>query len=259
LRGVAVTGRVCPAAKAYVVCDGVNATTLFNPDLASTRPDVRRRLGIPAGVRVLGFVGRIVRDKGFPELWQAWRRVCSGDRSAHFLIVGEYEEKDAISPETARSINEDSRVHFVPAVPKSQMPEIYAAMDVLALPTYREGLPNVLLEAGAMRIPVVATRVTGCVDAVLDGDTGALVSAGDVGTLASAIEDLFADEARRRRFGLAARARMLQLFRPEKSWEELLEQYRAMLRTAAIPLPPFAASMPPHASGRSNGAAPRES
>lgn len=253
LRDVAIAFRVCPPVKAKVLCDGVEATTLFDPDRVSTGPDVRRELGIPPDARVLGFVGRVVRDKGFPELWQAWQRVCAEFHTARLLIVGEYEDEDPIPARIRHSVIEDPRVHFVPVVPRTRMPEMYSAMDALALPTFREGLPTVLLEAAAMRIPVVATRVTGCVDAVRHGENGTLVPPGDAEALASAIKELFADDALRRRFGWAGREWILQTFRSEVMWELLLQEYGSLLRAAALPPPRFAGPVPPQAGDRSSG------
>src|SRR3970282_350392 len=96
----------------------------------------------------------------------------------------------------------------------------------------REGFPNVVLEAGAMRLPVVATRVTGCVDAVEDGWTGILVPAGQAHPLASAIQTYLSDPALRRRHGAAGRRRVLTHFRPEAVWQALYLEYLRLLDQA---------------------------
>ena len=110
-----------------------------------------------------------------------------------------------------------------------QMPEIYSIMDILVLPTLREGLPNVLLEAGAMKVPVVATRATGCVDVVREGETGLLTSIGSASELAAAILTLAASEELRGVLGAEARKRVAADFSEQAVSRRLIEEYRRLL------------------------------
>jgi glycosyltransferase involved in cell wall biosynthesis len=121
-------------------------------------------------------------------------------------------------------------------------PRWFRALDVLALPTYREGFPVVPLEAAAMRLPVVATAVPGCVDAVIDGETGTLVPSRDVPALAAALRAYLVDPALRRRHGEAARARVLREFARERVWAALRDDYLAQAARAGLaPLEPAGA------------------
>src|SRR6185369_18006202 len=150
-----------------------------------------------------GFVGRVVRDKGIIELAEAWqvvRRRCAG---ARLLIVGPFDDTDPVPPRTMALLREDPSVTLVG--PDWEVGPYMAAMDLLVLPTHREGLGNVLLEAGAMERPVVATRITGCVDAVVDGSTGTLVPPKDPAALAEAIAAYLGSPPLRARHAAASR------------------------------------------------------
>ena len=94
----------------------------------------------------------------------------------------------------------------------------YAAMDVLCLPTRREGFPNVVLEAGAAGVPCITTRATGAIDSVVDGTTGVLVDVGDEEGLRRAIDRLARDPALREAMSEAARERVIDEFPPERIW-----------------------------------------
>jgi glycosyltransferase involved in cell wall biosynthesis len=233
LRDVAIEDRVCRADKITVFLHGsghgVDATGRFDPQrLASARDDTRDRLGIPRDAVVLGFVGRIVRDKGIVELADAWIRLRDRYPNLHLLIAGRFEPQDPVPPLVEATLRGDSRVHL--AGWSTDTPPLYAAMDVVTLPTYREGFPNVPLEAASMALPVVATRVPGCVDAVEDGVTGTLVPARDAAALADAIAAYVDDPDRREAHGKAGRVRVLRDFRREPLWEALHDEYDHLLR-----------------------------
>ncbi|MHC4406445.1 MAG: glycosyltransferase family 4 protein, partial [Planctomycetota bacterium] len=173
LADVAVDEGLCPAEKIKVLAhgsgNGVDATRRFNPSRLDREAGrrVRNHQGIPPDALVAGFVGRVVRDKGVEELAEAYRLLRDRFPSLHLLIVGPFEPEDPVPPRVERLLRRDDRVHLVGHA--ADVPSFYAAMDVLVLPTYREGFPNVLLEAAAMTLPVVATKVCGCTDAVDDG------------------------------------------------------------------------------------------
>ena len=204
-------------------CDRFDPTRV-GPEVG---PALRAKLGIAADAFVIGFVGRLVGDKGVGELARAFAELKPQHPNAHLVLAGVFEERDAVPEETRRALEQDPRVHLLGYLEDTA--SLYAAIDVLALPTYREGFPNVPLEAAAMEVPVVATRVPGCVDAVVDGETGLLVPARDSGALARALHTYLADPALRRAHGLAARARVQVSFRRERIWEALAGVYDELL------------------------------
>jgi glycosyltransferase involved in cell wall biosynthesis len=109
------------------------------------------------------------------------------------------------------------------------MPAVYRILDLLVLPTYREGFGAALLEASAMELPVVATRIPGCVDAVREGETGLLVPARDAEALTAAIRRYLDDADLRRRHGAAGRRRARQDFDPAQVRGALFQVYLRLL------------------------------
>jgi glycosyltransferase involved in cell wall biosynthesis len=242
LRELAIAEGLCSAEKAMVIgpgsVNGVDATGVFNPENVddSEVRSIREQFGITDDAVVIGFVGRVVRDKGLEELARAWEMIRDAQPQARLLIIGHpYPDANQVPAATMDRLRRDPHVHFAGTV--RGVAPWYRAMDVLVLPTWREGFGSVLLEAAAMGIPVVATRVTGCVDAVVDGETGTLVAPRDAHALAAAMSAYLEDPNLRRRHGAAGRARALSCFRQETLWRAYLEEYRRLLAAQGIPAP----------------------
>ncbi len=233
LRSMAVDLRLSPPANIHVLlqgsCNGIDAETEFNPDRLhpSVRDDTRHRYGIPVDATVIGFVGRLVRAKGLVELNDAWGMLRNEHPDLHLLLIGPEEPGDPPPPGLFERLRADPRVHFTGE--NWETPPLYSTMDILVLPTHREGFPLVLMEAAAMGLPIVATRVTGCLDAVQNGITGTLVSAYDGEALAAGLQLYVRDPALRRRHGTAARAWMLRDFSGKAMREAIYHKYVSWL------------------------------
>lgn len=233
LRDVAVDEGLVGASKVRVLghgsSNGVDATGTFDPD---AYPDdlgreTREQYGIRPDATVVGFVGRLVRDKGIEELVEAWEAIHPAYPEARLLVCGPKGERDAIAETTFRRMQRNDTIRLAGFCQK--MPAHYAAMDVVAFPSHREGFPNVPLEAAAMELPVVATDAVGCVDAVIDGETGRIVPLGDVDALGEVLATYVEKEELRREHGTAARERVLGQFRPEFIWDDLYELYEGLI------------------------------
>lgn len=219
--------------------NGVDTRGRFNPDTvdADRVEALRLRLGLPPGAPVLLFIGRLVGDKGVRELVAAWRRLELQNPELRMVMVGPFEERDSLDAQTCDYLRTHPRISLV-GLDWDVAPYLSLA-TMLVLPTYREGFPNVLLEAAAMRVPVVATQVDGCVDAVVDGVTGVLVPARDADALHDAIADGLQNPDVLRARGIAARERAVRFFERSTMQNAMVDIYDHLLGIRSREEPPL--------------------
>lgn len=226
LRARAVADGIVAPERAEVVLQGSNGVDTrgrYAPELHAERgKELRASLGIGAADVVFAFVGRLVRDKGVPELLEAFERV-SGRPGTWLVVAGQLEERDPVPAGVRERLARHPRIKLLGHV--AEPAPVYAAADVVVLPSHREGFPNVPLEAAAMALPVIATRVSGCVDAVVDGETGTLIDVGDALALAEAMCTYHDRPELRRAHGAAGRARAIRDFDRARIAEAIVERY----------------------------------
>ncbi len=196
---------------------------------------IRQSMGIPHGAPVIGFVGRLTRDKGVAELLAVFQALEKDIPNLHLLLVGGFEEGDAVSARLRDEIWSNPRVHITGFV--NDTAAYYSAFDLLVFPSHREGLPNVPLEAAASGRPTAGFAATGTVDAVLHGQTGTLVPVGDVKGLVGAVRSYLHDPLLLTRHGQQAQHRVQTEFRREVIWQSLTDLYTNELRRCGLPLP----------------------
>jgi glycosyltransferase involved in cell wall biosynthesis len=229
--GFAVRERICSPDKMRFLGNGIDVTR-FRPDTVS--PDQvaakRRELGVAPDEKLVGMIGRMVRLKGYFEYMQAARLLHERGERIKFLAIGAAQDKaSAVSPpELIDQYGLQNSMQFLGM--RDDIPELMAAMDVVVLASYAEGIPRVLVEAAAMGKPSVGTDVRGTREVIEDGETGYLVPPRDATALADAISRLLADPARTRVMGQAARQRAESHFderfyfwRTDREYRRLIE------------------------------------
>jgi glycosyltransferase involved in cell wall biosynthesis len=196
------------------------------------RCNLREQAAISPDTPVVGFVGRLTRDKGIPELLEAFETVLQSQSHARLLLVGWFDaSEDALPPEMRRAIENHPGIINTGFVPDPA--PWYRAMDMMVLPTLREGFPNAVLEASASGLPVITTLATGARDAVIPEVTGLLVPPGYPDAISEAILQLLHDEPRRRRMGIAARQWVMERFSEDRVMSLTAELYRELINASA--------------------------
>lgn len=204
-------------------CNGVDVKGKFNPTNFNEVEvkQLQNSLGIKSEDFVVGFVGRLVKDKGIIELVDAWVIFHENNPQSKLLLVGPIEERDALPASTLKKIEQDESVITLGNV---NSPSIYYNIfDIFILPTYREGFPTVALEASAMELPVIITRATGCEEAIIENETG-IFTTHNPKDIVNKLEYLFTNQELGTRLGKNGRKFVMDNFDQQKIWDIINEK-----------------------------------
>ena len=189
-------------AKIEFTGDGIDIekynTTRFSEEFIKEK---KKSLGITTGTPVVGIVARLVKEKGYVELFEACKKVIEKFPSALLLVIGpaDVQKRDSIKPDDFRQKN----ILFLGE--RTDVDELYAVMDIFTLPSYREGFPHSVMEASAMALPIITTDVRGCRDAVDANITGMIIPPKNAQELEKAIIYLLSNPDIARNMGQAGR------------------------------------------------------
>lgn len=215
-------------------------TKYFNPDLfnrdrtdnklyTGNKKDIRRDLNLKEDDFVFIFIGRIVRDKGMNELAVCMKRFKAEKKNVKLLLVGRFESKlDPLDADNEEFLRSDPNIHFLGY--QNDVRPFFVAADVLVFPSYREGFPNVVLQAGAMGIPAIVTNINGCNEIIKEDFNGKIFSSKDVNALYEKMNWCLNNKNRVKDMASQSRKMIVDRYRQEEVWEATLQEYKKLLK-----------------------------
>lgn len=237
-RRAAIAEGVIASDRIRTIWNGIDAAR-FDPDrfTETDRLAARREVGLPAEAPVVSISGRLVREKGYFEFMEAAARLRERWPDARYLVLGDaltsdHDDSKRALADHVRRLGIGEIVVF--AGMRDDMPEMLLASDVFCLPSYREGMPYSILEAMAMRRPVVTTNIRGCREEVVDGETGFLVPTRDADALAGKLGRLLDSPGEARRMGEAGRRRVLDMFTEADCLARQWEAYERLMAAKGL-------------------------
>ena len=215
--------------------NGIN-TTFFSPEQVSEteRVELREKLNIQPDDFVFVFVGRIVSDKGINELIKAFSQLQTAENNEltgiKLLLVGGLEsDLDPLNPETLAEINQNKDIISVGF--QQDVRPFFAISDALAFPSYREGFPNVVMQAGAMGLPSIVSDINGCNEIIVEGENGLIIPPKNVEKLKEKMLTLAKDKNLYTKLKKNSRRMIESRYEQSVVWNALLEEYEGLLQS----------------------------
>ncbi len=202
-------------------CNGVDVFQKFNPTniIKSKREELRKRVNIQDQNYVIGYVGRLVKDKGILELVEAFVKLQKKHSHIKLLLVGPYEDKDKLNFETLQVIKNNEGIITTNHI-DNDIEYYYSLMNIFVLPTHREGLGTAILEASSMEVPVLTTAHTGSRDAIEEGVTGMYIELNSE-NIFKTIDECILNPNKFALYGIEGRKHILKYFEQELIWKEI--------------------------------------
>lgn len=244
LKDIILQERFCAPQKLKVLANGSSNginTEVFSPSTVEVteREQLRKELGIAPNDFMFIFVGRLVGDKGINELITAFRNLTektevtsklhsSSSKTIKLLLVGPLEQDlDPLHPETLATI--ESHPQIISVGFRQDVRPYFAISDALVFPSYREGFPNVVLQAGAMELPSIVSDINGCNEIITPNQNGLIIPVKDAVALESSMKEMISNPELYSTMKQSARPHIENLYRQEVVWEALLKEYREVI------------------------------
>ncbi|MBF4486004.1 MULTISPECIES: glycosyltransferase family 4 protein [unclassified Flavobacterium] len=204
-------------------------TNYFNPGLFNLQDIIqeRNKLGISENDFVFVFVGRLVKDKGINELINAFSKFQYNYKNVKLLLVGPFEDDlDPLNTETIKTIKESENIISVGF--QNDVRAYYAMADTLVFPSYREGFPNVVMQAGAMGLPSIVTNINGCNEIIIEHENGIIIPVKDSASIYDAMEKMLTDKEYCYKLGTNARISIISRYEQQLVWNAILSEYKSL-------------------------------
>lgn len=233
LASLAIKERLNNPQKQFLIgagtCGGIDAINTFNPEGLEFEKlkKLRTVLGIKAKELILGFCGRLCNDKGIKELLEGFGlfKQKHPEIPCKLLLVGGYDSRDRLPEKTKQEIARRTDILSVGQI-HHEIQYYYALMDLFVFPSYREGFVISVLEASAMERPILVTRSHGCVDSIIENETGFYIDLSPEG-ICNGIEQML-DPCLRQRLGANGRTMVLQKYDHRIMWPQVLDLYKKL-------------------------------
>ena len=231
LQEIIIQNHYCKFEKLKVLANGSSNgidTNYFNGEIIKLEEikSLKNKLGIETNDFVFIFVGRLVADKGINELVIAFQMLQQQHVNIKLLLVGDYEnELDPLFPETLEFIKTDKLI--ISTGFQYDVRPYFSISNCLVFPTYREGFPNVVMQAGAMNLPSIVTNINGCNEIIIEGENGVIIPVKNKNAIFEAMNSFISNKTQMEKMKQNARKMIVTRYEQSVVWNAILEEYNS--------------------------------
>jgi len=231
LKDIIIQNKYCNSNKLKVIANGSSNgidTNYFNPEIFTTQQTnlLKIDLGIMPNDFVFIFVGRLVKDKGINELVNAFQKLHNEKKDIKLLLVGDYETHlDPLLSETLEAINTNKAI--ITTGFQYDVRSYFAVAKALVFPTYREGFPNVVMQAGAMGLPSIVTNINGCNEIIIESENGKIIPVKNEIAIFDAMNSFIENDSMLQIMRQNARKMIVSRYEQNVVWKAILEEYNS--------------------------------
>lgn len=225
--------KLCPPSKLSIIAKGstngidINRFSKVNLDVKMI-DEVKRQSGYDAQYTYLLCIGRLVKDKGIPELVNVFKQLQENNKKLRLLLVGEFEA--TLDPLPAGTLHEITANQAIIHINWSNQVEYFMSLaGFFVFPSHREGFPNVLLQAGAMGLPVICSHITGNIDIVTNNETGLIFESGNEQQLLKLLQYALLHPQHMQTMASNLQQKVRENYRQENIWQNMLLAYKSLV------------------------------